>query len=211
MKVGIHLISICILCGGKSKRFGGNKIFHKLGDKTILEIVYDKFEDLSDDVFFQVSDNTHNNLKLDKLNAKIYHDLFENKGPLGGIYSALKHAKYDKVLIIAGDLPFIDRRIVHELNRFDSNDLIVPKWNNGHVEPLCALYSKMIMPIIKKKIESEDLKISNLFTLFDTHDGLNIQFLKIDELIELGKVDRDCFKNINTKDDLSVRMKEGVA
>ena len=198
--------SICILCGGKSKRFGSRKLFYKVNGKTILETVYNKLENHSDDIFLQTSNDVrlefYNDLK--NITTKIYKDIFNDIGPLGGIYSGLKRARYDKIFILAGDLPFIDELILLELNKYDSFQIIVPVWENGFIEPLCALYSKEILPIIENQLDKHDYKISNLFnTVNDSkNDRFRIKYLNIDRLIQNKRINPHCFKNVNTKEDL---------
>ena len=201
---GENLNSIAILCGGKSKRFGSDKTFHYIGDKTILENVYDKFKNKSDDIFLQTSNHDSNKKKKFKLNVKIYHDVIPDKGPLGGIYAALSNAKYDKVFIVAGDLPFVDENIISELKIFDNHSIVVPKWQNGFVEPLCALYSKDIMPIVKKRLDSDNLKINDCFKEIENNNrgDFKIKYLSIEDLIQNNNISKNCFNNINCLEDL---------
>lgn len=202
------MISIALLCGGNSKRFGSDKTVHLIGDKTILQTVYEKFKTQSDDVFLQTSNNNHhknnNPIKLVNENVEIYNDLQIDKGPMGGIYSALKHAKHHGVFIVASDLPCIDNSILTELLAFQNYSLVVPKWDNGFVEPLCALYSKELLPLIENQIKNNDLKINNLFKLIEGNSNPNrkIKYVNIDECIQTGKIAPHCFKNINCLEDL---------
>ncbi len=198
------MLSISILCGGKSKRFGSNKIFHKINGKTILEIVFEKFQNLSNDVFLQTSNNITRGVELKAANPIIYHDSVENVGPLGGIYSAVQNAKNNRTFIVAGDLPFVDEKILAELMMFNTYDVVVPKWRNGFLEPLCAVYSKNILDVILEQINNNDFKISNLYNRVKLEDDIKIKYLDIEELIEQGKLRPDCFKNINTIDDLGI-------
>jgi molybdopterin-guanine dinucleotide biosynthesis protein A len=201
-------LSIIILCGGKSKRFGADKAFHSLGDKTILEIVLDKFKDLSDDIFLQTSDTNEERSRNLKTEVKVSNDIVINKGPLGGIYSGLIRAKYPHVFIIAGDLPFVDRNLLIELEKFTNHHLVIPRWENKFVEPLCALYSKELIPIIKKQLDNNDLKINNLFKIIEKHHArkINIKYLDIDKLIKNNKISSNCFKNINYARDLESQV-----
>ncbi len=204
--MGVHVlkISIGILCGGKSKRFGSEKIFYKLHDKTILETIFEKFHYVTNDIFLQISNHQYTIKDLYKLTDNIHNDLTVEKGPLGGIYSAIVHAKFNKVFIVAGDLPFVDTNILVELNKFDDYQLVVPRWENGFLEPLCGLYSKDILPIIKSQLDKNDLKISNLFQIIDTKKQKThrIKYLTVEKLVLKNSINSNCFKNINTLDDL---------
>ena len=197
-------VSIIILCGGRSKRFGTDKVFYSLGDKTILELVFDKFKDLSDDIFLQISEKNEVITKNLKFDVKVNNDIVLNKGPLGGIYSGLIQAKYQKVFVIAGDLPFVDRNLFVEMEESDNYQLVIPRWENDFVEPLCAKYSKDLIPIIKEQLDNDDLKINNLFKIIEQNRNgkIRIKYLNIDELMRQNRITPDCFKNVNYLDDL---------
>jgi len=202
--MGDLLISIGILCGGRSRRFGSDKYFHNINGQTIVELVYDKFKELTDDIFLQLSNNNKARTKMFNFNAKVNYDTVQNKGPLGGIYSVLKHAKYERTFVIAGDLPFVDRNILFELQSHAKFQLVVPKWDNDFVEPLCAIYSKALLPLIKTQMETGDFKISNLYNVIERNYGeiMNIKYININELIQCKKISNGCFKNINYLEDL---------
>jgi molybdopterin-guanine dinucleotide biosynthesis protein A len=198
------MLSIAILCGGSSKRFAGDKNLYKINGKPLLEVVHDKFKDLTDDLFLQVSNNNSHRTKVSNFTADFHHDLTMDKGPLGGIFSALNHASYDHVFIVAGDLPYVSKNIFLELIQFTDYHLVVPRWKNGFVEPLCAIYSKDILPVIEKQMEKNDLKISNLYKITEKEQSeqLKIKYVNIDDLIKENRITSKCFKNINRNEDL---------
>ncbi len=182
-------ISVAILTGGKSRRFGSNKLVFEVDGRKLVHRVYDKVHDFSDDVFFQ--GNSVENLESSK------DDIMEGKGPLGGIYSALKNSRYEKTIVLAGDLPHVDPRILDELSMRANADLVVPRWRNGHREPLCALYSKALVLLIEQMFENGDMKISHLFDQVE-----RVDWIDIDGLVESGEIDRSCFRNMNRREDL---------
>lgn len=114
------------------------------------------------------------------------------KGPLGGIYSALKNARYERVFVLACDMPDLDPRILGLLLEHGESDLVVPRWRNGHLEPLCSLYSKSQMPLVEEMLASGTLKISELFGRV-----MKTSFPIIDEWIEQGLLLAGCFRNMN--------------
>lgn len=191
MKITLNFkFSISILCGGKAKRFGKNKAFYRVNGKPLIQLIYDKFKSFSNDVFLQGAENELAN------EIKTYPDIIKAKGPLGGIYSSLLNAKYKKLFVIACDTPFVDERILKELLKYKKYDIVVPQWTNGYYEPLCALYSKNLIPTIKAQIDKNILKITKVY------EFANVRSVNIDTLIESGKLRKDCFKNINFPEDL---------
>lgn len=180
------MVSVAILCGGKSSRFGEDKLYYRINGLPLFKIVYEKFKDLTDDIFLQGAMVKENGGLL------CYRDRVEDRGPLGGIYSALMNAKHDLVFVMAADMPDVDPRIFLEMKKYDNYYVVVPVWNSRYHEPLCAIYSKDMMPIIKTMLDKGILKVSRLY-----ESVLHVRHLDIADLIEKGKIDKNCFANLN--------------
>ncbi len=196
--------SIAILAGGNSIRFKNqqvnNKIFIKVNGtgKRLLDVIYERFKALTDDIFFQTSSIIAPQINELLPGYDLRTDNISDKGPMGGIYSALRNAKYDKVFIIAADMPNVEPNIYYELNKFRGFDCIVPRWGNGYLEPLCAIYSKNVIPVIDDLIEKNTFKVS---MIFDNIENDRVKYIPLEELIENNIICRDCFKNINYLED----------
>ncbi len=187
-------ISVAILCGGKSKRFGSDKALHEFGGKPMYRHIWDKLSSVTDDIFLQVA--KRNNALSDTMNE----DLYPERGPLGGIASALLHAKHDRVFVVACDMPFLDVRIIDHLISVGEADIVVPKWRDGKTEPICALYGKSVAPTAILLSKEGPVRISKLFS-----QELSVRFIRIETLIEQGKLNSDCFINVNVPEDLEGR------
>lgn len=176
-------VSVAILTGGNSSRFGRSKQLHEIEGRPLSNLCYEKFSPLSDDVFLQG--------EFVGAEIETRKDLISGKGPIGGLYSALMNAKHQHVLILACDMPHLDPRILSLLLEYDS-DLVVPKWRNGYLEPLCSLYSKNQAPIVKEMLANGELKISKLFAKVEKSE-----FPIIEDWIEKGLISPECFYNMN--------------
>ena len=200
-------ISIAIVAGGNSKRFKGtgdnNKIFFEIKGtgKKLVNVIYDRFKPLSDEIFIQTSEA--NSLEIRELFPKdnVYIDTISNKGPLSGIYSALLHAKHDGVFIVAADMPYVDVNLFLELRKHHDYEYIVPKWRNGYIEPLCAVYNKKLLPRIKERLNNDLLKVTHVFNGMEEN---RIKYVDIDELIGNKKINERCFTNINYLTDTDI-------
>lgn len=201
------IISIAILGGGDSQRYyhkedckTKNKIFDSIYEgKPMYKIIYDKLKAFTDDIFLQGVDY------VDNTNITAYPDIIRAKGPLGGIYSSLIHAQHHYVFVIAGDMPDVDTQILAEIERIVVNstlevDAVIPYWKyrSGYYEPLCALYSKNLISLIRELLDRDVLKVSNLFKYVK-----NIKYIEIEKLIAEGKLAPNCFNNINYKSIIS--------
>ncbi|MHA1916898.1 MAG: molybdenum cofactor guanylyltransferase, partial [Candidatus Ranarchaeia archaeon] len=138
-------ITVAILAGGKSLRID-EKPFLKINEKTLLEIIINQVRDLTDNLLVIVkNDNQKTRIEQLKIhNIKIVTDLIkEISTPLIGIYTALNSTLTPYVLILPCDSPIIQIDFLKELISMIQNyGAIIPKWPNGWIEPLHAIYSK---------------------------------------------------------------------
>lgn len=190
--------SAAILAGGKSRRMGQNKALLKLGDKVIIERIARILQTLSSDVM--IISNHPQSYKF--LQLPVYPDEIRGCGPLGGIYTALIHAKNDNCVVVACDLPFITTNLLQFLcENSGQSDVVVFESSSG-IEPLLAVYNKRCLPVIKEQIKNKHLKVS------DFYDKVKTRVIRIDP--EHAFFDEKVFTNINTPEDLE-KIKEFVS
>ncbi|MCJ2669121.1 MAG: molybdenum cofactor guanylyltransferase [Thermoplasmata archaeon] len=181
-------VSVAILTGGNSSRFGRSKQLHEIEGRPLYSMCYEKFTPLSDDVFLQGG--------FAGADVDVRGDIVSGVGPIGGLYSALMNARHERVFVLACDMPHLDPRILTLLLEHGESELVVPKWRNGYLEPLCSLYSKTQAPILREMMDGGVLKISRLFTKVERSE-----FPVIDDWIEEGLISKDCFLNMNEMPD----------
>jgi molybdenum cofactor guanylyltransferase len=69
------------------------------------------------------------------------------QGPLSGIEAGLAAARYDKVFVAAGDMPFLKRNLVaFLLDRLERDGVwaVVPQ-HGGRSHPLCGAYDRALL------------------------------------------------------------------
>src|SRR5438045_1162415 len=95
-----------ILAGGKSSRMGKDKAFLKTSDKTFLERAINALSSICENHVKIILNQNQTDL-IEKLppNIPYIFDIFENRGALGGIHTALKNCKTKFAIILAVDLP----------------------------------------------------------------------------------------------------------
>jgi len=129
------------------------------------------------------------------LKAKVVVDIYPGKGSLGGIYTGLVSANTFYSLVVACDMPFLNRALLRYLVGLAPDfDVVVPNVN-GWIEPLHAIYSKNCLTPIEKLLHQGKLGVRQLFDL------VNTRYVCEDEIIKFDP-ERLSFFNINTKDDL---------
>lgn len=184
-----------ILAGGKSSRVGLNinKAQIKLAGKSLIDWVISKLTSLDnlkeEDVIIVGSKEKYPHFK------RVVQDIFPQKGPLGGIFSGLKASTSQYNLVVGCDMPFLEARLLQYMReKIDSNDVIIPRYNGGYIEPLCAVYSKKCIEVMEKNIQSGILSVRKIFP------HLKIKFIN-DEEIKRFDPKFYSFFNVNLKSD----------
>jgi len=179
-------MQISILCGGKSSRMQSEKGLVLYQNKPFIEHIIAAVLPISGNIQLVTNSNDY-----DFLGYKIVKDIELEKGPLGGIYSALGHSYFDNNLILSCDIPLISTQIIQKLimNHTDKVDITV-FGDAVRIHPLIGMYSKNLIPVLKKALDLSSLKMMD-FISKNKH-----------QLIPIEEENRILFKNINSLADL---------
>ena len=185
-----------ILAGGRSRRLGRDKAVEPLGGQPLIRRVIERVEAVTADIVVVVADAVRgNDLPLD-VRHRVVWDVYPGKGSLGGIFSGLSAAKSDWGLVVACDMPFLNRQLLeYMLSRREDFDAVVPL-PGAYPEPTHALYSKACLPHIEARLRANDLKISRFY-----HE-VRVNYLT-EEAITRYDPELRSFFNINSPDDLA--------
>ena len=86
-------------------------------------------------------------------------DQYPNAGPLGGIVTAFDYRSDVAWLVIACDLPFLDREtllaLVKRRAREDRSVYAYASAHDGLPEPLCAIYEPVFSQILRRHLKEE--------------------------------------------------------
>ena len=179
-----------ILSGGKNRRMGTNKAFLEIDGERLIDRTMRIFKDVFQEVILST------NAPLDYLDhdCAIITDIIHNKGSLGGIYTGLFFASCDHAFVSACDMPFLNRDFIqYMVDRADKYDIVVPKSSDGW-QPLHAIYSRRCLPVMKKLIDQDQLKITGFYRGF--------KILEIPEdIIRSYDPEEKMFINVNTRTD----------
>lgn len=186
--------SALILAGGKSLRYGGeNKALIALGGKSILSLQLEVLKPIFSQII--VVGNRNEELKAYSSDVLFAPDLFIDFGPLAGIYAGLIKADHEFCFVFSCDMPFLNASLIKKMiNIFRSSnaDILLPS-RDGKIEPLFAVYSKNLAPLLKIHIENREGNSIRSFVFKN-----NFEYLELDDTVENSK----CFYNINSKIDL---------
>jgi molybdenum cofactor guanylyltransferase len=180
-----------ILSGGKNRRMGTNKAFLKVDGERLIDRTVRLFRDL----FAEVMIVTNSPLDYLDLEIQTVTDIVKGKGSLGGIFTGLFFANSDHAFVAPCDMPFLNKPFIADMIRQTANyDIIVPDPQEG-LQPLHAIYSRRCLPVIKKLIMADQLKITGFYK------GFRILALDEESIRPFDPQGR-MFLNINSREDL---------
>jgi molybdopterin-guanine dinucleotide biosynthesis protein A len=185
------MVSVAIQAGGRSERMGGDKALVQLAGRPLITHVLERAAPLADEVL--VTTNSPDDYAF--LGLRLVEDERPGAGALAGLQTALRAARYDVVLVLACDLPFVCVPLLEHMLRLTSQaDVVIPRWR-GEFEPLHAVYRRTCLPAVELALaEGPQRMISFLPAVRST----------VVEEDQVAAFDPQglTFFNINTPDDL---------
>ncbi len=149
-----NLIKDCtgvILAGGENTRMPVLKAFIKVKGKPIIERNLTVIRQL----FKEILIVTNQPEKYSYLDAPLLGDIYNIRGPMTGIATALLNSPAPWVFISACDMPFINKDLINYMYSQRSGfDAVVPS-TKGKAEPLFAFYSKKLLSSMEKAVLSD--------------------------------------------------------
>lgn len=138
---------LTVLAGGLSTRFGEDKAFKSLGGKPLLQRVLERTLPVVDEAVVVIRQNSMREryLPILPLNVKLENDKKESQGPLVGILTGFRVLLAEYSAVLSCDCPFVEGNVIARLFReAEGRDAAVPKWPDGRLEPLHAVYKRRV-------------------------------------------------------------------
>jgi len=184
-------LTVAIMAGGQSSRMGTDKSFVLFEGRPMIETVLETVAGLGAETLLI----TNKPDDYEHLNLPMVSDVYPGLGPLGGIYTAVHAATHLHVLVVACDMPWLNRPLLEYMIALrETADVIVPRWEK-YPEPLHAIYNKACLAPIETKLKEKRLKITGFF------GQVNVRFVERDEIEQFDRDGRS-FANINSQQDL---------
>ena len=99
-----------ILAGGKSSRMGTDKGLLELNGKPLIQYAIDTLKSIGLEIII-----ISNNSDYEQFGFPVYPDIIPDKGPIGGVYTALSYSSTEKNLIVSCDTPFLSKKLLNYL------------------------------------------------------------------------------------------------
>jgi molybdopterin-guanine dinucleotide biosynthesis protein A len=191
-----------ILAGGPSVRFGRNKALVILNDRPMIHYAIEQCQKITEKIIVCISknDSIETFRRILQTDVEIIKDDGGMKSPLTGFKSAIKQFISGYVLVIACDMPFIRSEILDFLfKEVVGFDLAIPRWQNGCVEPLHAVYNiKKVSECLNQITIDDDTRVSDLRFMLNSVNYIDVNILrKIDPYLI-------SFFNVNSEKELTL-------
>jgi molybdopterin-guanine dinucleotide biosynthesis protein A len=133
--------------------------------------------------------------QYDHLAGRLVTDLYRGRGTLGGLYTGLYYSHAERTLVVACDMPFLNRQLLrYQILLSRDFDVVVPRVGEW-LEPLHAVYSSSCMKPIKAIMDRGGYRVGDLY------QEVRVRYVEASE-IEMFDREHRSFLNVNTPDEL---------
>ncbi|SDI74131.1 molybdenum cofactor guanylyltransferase [Natribacillus halophilus] len=175
-----------LLAGGKSSRYGKQKLFEAYEGRALFQRSIKAMQNAGISSIYIVTNR--------ELAPAFEHPVIIEEephgGPLHALHTAMEMLPSDWVQVLAGDLPYVDaptvETILQTAKAHPSADIILPTTNGRH-QPLHAAYHTRCLPILRELVENE----SSMKALYEAVKTRTLSFSN----------DHPAFININRPED----------
>jgi molybdopterin-guanine dinucleotide biosynthesis protein A len=184
-----------VLAGGKSTRFGRDKISQLVAGEPLIQRVINRLASFGDEIIMVLAPGIFVAPFPSQVKIRKVYDIYPGRGSLGGVYTGLVSSTLPLNIVVACDMPFLNVNLLqYMIDISQGYDLVIPRLNNN-VEPLHAVYSKNCIKVIERLWEAGKTKV------------LDIQYSVKTRYVEEQEIDkfdpkRLSFINVNTQEDL---------
>ena len=201
-------VTVAILAGGNSKRFGSEKALAKFNDRPLIDHMLDIARRITKNILVILSDDA----QLEKISpyVKIGRTVVDPEGSikcaLSGAITAFEYAGTEYTLLLPIDAPLAKPSLLKVLIEMSpKHGAVVPSWPSGYIEPLHSVYLTEHAYYHGLKVtESGSFKMSNMLEHLQ-----NVLYVSTETLKQFdGRL--ETFKNFNTLSDLrAAERKDG--
>jgi len=189
-----------ILAGGRSSRFGSDKALAVLQGRPLIAHVVRTASQVADEVVVAIGreSNSSTYRKFLPASIRIVKDRWQVKSPLVGILTGFKWMRSNYSVVLSCDTPFANRSVLGLLFKKATHfDAAIPRWPNGDIEPLQAVYrTRPAIPAAKMALTHKEFRNVDMIKRLR-----RITYVPVREIKQIDK-DLVSFFNVNNRRDL---------
>lgn len=186
------MLSVVIQAGGQSSRMGRDKALVPLADQPMIQHVLARLVGLGDETLV----TTNNPDRFEFLDLPLVSDDDPGAGALPGLRTALRAARGDKVLVVACDMPFVNRLLLEYLITLSTQaDVVVPRWNDRYQTMQSVYARKNCLAAVEDALAQGERRMISFYP------QVKVRIVSPEEIAEHDPRGRSFF-NVNTPEDL---------
>jgi molybdopterin-guanine dinucleotide biosynthesis protein A len=180
-------ISAYVLCGGKSTRMQSEKGLVLYKGKPFIRWIIEAIMPITPNIILVTSNGDYTFMGLPMI-----EDTYADKGPVGGIFTALNHTDTEQNLILSCDVPKITTSLLAKLtSESKQKDALITFLSDDKNDyPLIGVYKKKALKTFSDAISAEKLKLCPLVNSISYHK------------IIINTEEKSLVQNINSKAEL---------
>ncbi len=187
-------LAVVILAGGRSRRMGRDKATLELGGERLIDHAVRLASSCTDEVV--VARGAAHRAPIAGLDVPQVADQWPGSGALIGIHAGLRSVAGQTVVVIACDMPLLERSYLLDLAvLIDGHDVVVPRVDAG-LQPLCAVYHRSCLSAIEVNLDREERQVFAFYSEVRTRE------VRLDQMDGWGDRE-DLFLNVNSPGDLA--------
>jgi molybdenum cofactor guanylyltransferase len=137
-----------VLAGGRSRRMGANKALLPLRGKRLVDRAIELLSPHVEDVFVVGPPEV-----FPFLHVPVHPDEIRQAGPLGGILTGLRHARFEKSLVLGVDLPFLSGEVLDRVLKTAASldaDVTIPRYHDTPIEGMLMAGHKAVLELLDR-------------------------------------------------------------
>lgn len=146
-----------ILAGGRSARMGSEKGLVEFRGQRMIQCIIHAAEGAGLPVSLIASDTRYREFGI-----AVYSDEYPGLGPLGGLYTALRHCKTSELLLLSCDIPLLKSEHLFLLLERHRPGHITAAGDERGLHPLCAVYPAGILNEVEERIKAGNRRMLDL-------------------------------------------------
>lgn len=189
-------LTAAVIAGGAGRRMGTDKRAMLVDGVPLLSRSVSAVAALASEVV--VATSRARPLPIELPGVRIVHDRVADGGPLSGIEAALAAATHELVLVVAGDMPWLQepllRLLVDRARALTEADAVAIESARG-MEPLLAVYRPAALRVTTRLLDHQEYRVGRLLELLRTRGIPEQEWRRVDP-------DARSLANVNRPEDL---------
>lgn len=186
------MLSVVVQAGGQSSRMGRDKALVPLAGVPMIQHVLARLTGLGDETLV----TTNNGDELAFLGLPLVADEDPGAGALWGLHTALRAAQGDQVLVVACDMPFVNRLFLEHLVALGAKaDVVVPRWDDRYQTMQSVYARKRCLAAVEDALARGDRRMISFYP------QVKVRIVSPEEVEEFDPTGHSFF-NVNTPEEL---------